>query len=62
VKNGNTYKRINEIHYEKAYTDREIKSLLRNAGLELMAVYDDLSFEAPHKKSEKVFYVAKKIK
>lgn len=62
VKNGNTFNRINEIHYERAYTDGEIKKLLKKAGLELLAVYDDMTELAPHKKSEKVFYVAKRIK
>ena len=61
VRNGSSYKRINEIHYEKAYSDKKIKALLKKAGLSLMAVYDDLSFEEPVKKSEKVFYIAKKI-
>jgi len=56
-----SYKRFNEIHYEKAYTDRQIKNLLKKAKLELVAVYDDLSREAPSKTSEKVFYIAKKI-
>ena len=61
VKNGSSYKRINEFHYEKAYSDKKIKALLKKAGLSLMAVYEDLSFEEPVKKSEKVFYIAKKI-
>lgn len=55
-----SYKRFNEIHYERAYTDREIKSMLKKAKLELVAVYDDLSREEPSKISEKVFYIAKK--
>ncbi len=57
-----SYKRFNEIHYERAYTDREIKAMLKKAKLELVAVYDDLTENIPEKTSEKVFYVAKKTK
>ena len=60
-KRDNSYKRFNEIHYERAYTDREIKSMLKKAKLELVAVYDDLTEDAPVKTSEKVFYIAKKV-
>lgn len=60
VKDGSRYKRFNEIHYERAYSDREIKTLVKKAGLELVAVYDDLTRQPPHKTSEKVFYIAKK--
>lgn len=57
-----SYKRFNEIHYERAYTDREIKTMLKKAKLELVAVYDDLTENLPAKNSEKVFYIAKKPK
>lgn len=63
VKNKDgSYKRFNEIHYERAYTDREIKAMLKKAKLELVAVYDDLTENSPAKNSEKVFYIAKKPK
>ncbi len=61
VKKGNEYKRFNEIHYERAYTDREIRALLRKAKLELVAVYDDMTENEPTKMSERVYYVAKKV-
>ncbi|MGL4738992.1 MAG: class I SAM-dependent DNA methyltransferase [Cellulosilyticaceae bacterium] len=35
------YVRTEEIHYEKAYTIETMKSLLDQAGLELVAIYDD---------------------
>lgn len=60
VKNGRDYKRFNEIHYERAYSDKEIKNFLKKSGLELLAVYDDLTENLPEKKSEKVFYIARK--
>lgn len=61
-KGDGSYKRFNEIHYERAYSDREIKALLKKAKLELVAVYDDLTEQEPTKNSEKVFYIAKKAK
>lgn len=60
VKNGKEYKRFNEVHYERAYSDKEIKNILKKSGLELLAVYDDLTENLPEKKSEKVFYIARK--
>ncbi|MDP4119222.1 MAG: methyltransferase domain-containing protein [Bacillota bacterium] len=62
MKDGdNTYRRFNETHYERAYTDREIKTVLEKANLKLVAMYDDMSYEEPNKKSEKVFYIGKKL-
>ncbi len=62
VKHGKDYRRFNEIHYERAYTDREIKTILKKSGLEFVASFDDLSENAPCKTSEKVFYIAKRGK
>ncbi len=59
IKDGEKYSRHTEYHYEKAYTLAQITKALKTAGFESINTYDDLTFLPPHKKSEKVFFVAK---
>ena len=60
IQNGKTYERNTEFHFERAYTDGELKKMLKQCGFTLLAVYDDLTFETPGARSEKIFYIAKK--
>ncbi len=55
------YLRSTESFLERAYTDREITSALKNAGLKVEAVLGDMSEHAPEADEERVFYVARKI-
>ena len=57
-KDGDGYRRFDEQHSERAYEIEEIKTLIENAGMRLLKVYDDLSFDKPGVKSERVFFVA----
>lgn len=58
AKNGENYERFDEHHTERAYDIDEIKALIENAGMRLLKVYHDRSFENPKKNSERVFFVA----
>lgn len=60
VKDGTGYNRYDELHYERAFTNSEIKALIEYAGLELINVFDALKFSSPNKKSERIFYICKK--
>ncbi len=60
-KDEDVYYRYDETHYERAYSIDEIKTLLEKAGMEVVGVYDNLSFNAPVDKSERIFFVAKEI-
>ncbi len=53
------YYRYDETHYERAYTIEEITSLLEKAGMEVVGVYDNLTFNPPEDKSERIFFVAR---
>ncbi len=53
------YERVEEYHYERAYTTEEIERTLREAGLELLEVTDGYCFAAPHEKSERLLFVAR---
>lgn len=61
INDGHKYSRHTETHYQKAYTDSYIKKALKRAGFEVLATYDDVSYDVPLKNSEKVFYIAKKL-
>lgn len=52
------YHRFEEIHYEKAYSIEKIKELIKKSGLNLLGVYDELTFNEPKENSQRVFFVA----
>ena len=54
------YIRTTEEFAERAYTDEEIRGMLEPAGLEVVAVLGDMSFNAPKACDERVIYVTKK--
>lgn len=60
VKEEGSYNKFYESHSLKSYSIGEIKKALENSKLELINVYDDLSFEPPVSQSERIFIVAKK--
>lgn len=53
------YKRIEEFHYERAYSMEEIEEGLQAAGMELVEVYDGYSFDAPRAESERLLFAAR---
>ncbi|MBR5774373.1 MAG: class I SAM-dependent methyltransferase [Clostridia bacterium] len=56
------YERETQYVTERAYTRDEICNALRLGGFELVAEYDDMSYDAPRDESERVFYVARNVK
>lgn len=58
----NAYNRYEEYHYEKAYEIDEIITLIKDAGLEFIGVYDELSFNKPKKYSQRVYFIARECK
>lgn len=57
-KEGEKYQRFDEEHSQRAYSIEEIASVIENAGMKLLSVYDEMSFKKPTSKSERVFFVA----
>ena len=53
------YERIEEFHYERAYSMEEIENGLQAAGMELVEVMDGYSFNAPHAESERLLFAAR---
>lgn len=56
-----SYYRYCEDILEKAYLDYELESALKNAGLELVAIYEDMTENVPSLTCERKIFVAKKI-
>ncbi len=54
------YERMQESFCERAYPLSDIKSMLTKAGFETVAVYDELTRNEPHEKSERLFVIARK--
>ena len=61
LKKGDMYERFSEEFSERAYTDEELKNALENAGFETVAVYGDMTFDAPKPDEERKIFIARKI-
>lgn len=55
------YQRYEEFHYERAYEVEEIIEFLERAGLKFESVYDEITFHTPTSRSQRIFFVARKI-
>lgn len=53
------FRRFRESHFQKAYALEEIQSILCNAGMEYVRAYDAFTKEEPHKKSERIYVIAR---
>ncbi len=58
-KDEDCYYRYDETHFERAYSVEEITNLLTKSGLEVVGIYDNLTFNPPGEKSERIFFVAR---
>lgn len=58
---GEHYTRSDESFSETVYSTDEIEKILVDSGFFLEAVYDDMCFQSPKEKSERLIYVARKI-
>lgn len=55
------YEKYEETHYQRAYSLDTVCRLLQEAGLKLEAVYDAFTMDAPGKRSERVYVVAREV-
>lgn len=56
---GATYRRFEEVHYQRAYDLKTIDRLLADAGMELAAAYDAFTKEPVRDDSERIYVVAR---
>ena len=59
-KSGELYERSTEIFEERAYTHDELCAMLDKAGLQIAALYGDMSFLPPAENEQRTVYVVKK--
>ena len=57
---GKLYKRTTEQFSERAYSNNDIRKMAENAGFEVEAVYDDMSFDELKENSQRAVYVLRK--
>lgn len=60
IRNGNTYNRYDETHYERAYSNDEIKDVAHSYGFKVLGIYHRLSFSSPKKNSDRVVFICMK--
>lgn len=56
---GDRFIRMEETHYQRAYSLARVKELLGEAGMEFVAAYDAFTKEAPKADSERIYIIAK---
>lgn len=56
---GESYRRFEEVHYQRAYDLKTIDRLLADAGMELAAAYDAFTKEPVRDDSERIYVVAR---
>ncbi|MDF2891335.1 MAG: Methyltransferase type 11 [Clostridia bacterium] len=54
------YKRMEEFHVQRAYSEEYLTALLKEAGFQNIRSFDDLKLKKPHSKSERIFFAAQK--
>lgn len=53
------YRKYQETHYQKAYSLDEVRAAVEEVGMELAAVYDAFTRNAPSEDSERVYVIAR---
>ena len=53
------YEKDEEVHYQRAYSLEKIEELIKNAGMELLAVYDAYTMEPPKEDSGRLTFVVR---
>lgn len=59
VRQGDLYRRFEERHIQKGYTEQELRYMLKKAGFESIDTYHELTFEKPRPDSERIVFVCR---
>ena len=63
VNENGLYRRFDEQHTERVYTDEKIRKTAKKNGFEIVGTFGgNYDFKSPNFDEERIFYVAKKIK
>lgn len=61
VRDGDRYTRIDETHVQRAYLEEELREALAEHGFDKIESFAPFSFEAPKKRSQRIFIAAIKV-
>jgi len=53
------YSKHTEYHYQRCYSEDELKRIINEAGMELLNIYDAFTNEEPHEESERLLFVVR---
>ncbi|MBQ9766186.1 MAG: class I SAM-dependent methyltransferase [Lachnospiraceae bacterium] len=53
------YSKHTEYHYQRCYLPEELRSMIEEAGMELLGIYDAFTDDEPHKESERLLFVVR---
>lgn len=56
------YRKFEETHFQRAYEVEDVKRAIKEAGMELVGMYDNWTRSEPGKESERICFVAREIK
>ena len=59
LKEGDTYRKSEEIHYQRAYTLREVRKAVRESGMEFLKAVDEEGYGPVSRRTERMFILAK---
>lgn len=59
VKSGSGYRRFEERHIQRAYSEEELRYMLKRAGFALVDTYEAMSFDPPKENSERIVFVCR---
>lgn len=59
IREGELYRKYEEMHYQRAYELEEIRGLMEEAGMEFLTAYDAFTRNAPRPDSERIYVVAR---
>lgn len=59
VREGGSYRRFEERHIQRAYSEDELRYLLKRAGFTQVDAYDELTFEPPRPESGRIVFVCR---
>ena len=54
------FKRFEEVHQQRAYTEKEVIKMIKKSGFTTVKTYGDFTFEDPKENSERIFFVCRK--
>lgn len=60
IENGNK-KQFKEVHIQRGHSLDELNDMLISAGFEIVDVYQAYKFKKPTRRSDRIFYIARKI-